>query len=125
MVVQEEFESFGERFNHSITEGNIEGVMALFMKDAVLLSSGDSIAQGHSEIEALIASWMKSYPSREAYTTLACQQDGEIGWWAGRYTADRKIGDDSTNVSKGIFLEVLRRQDDGSWKIQAVCVYPE
>jgi len=125
MGVQEEFEELGENFAHALTNGDLEGVMGFFTEDALLLASGEPVARGRDEIRGIIAGWAESHPTREGYTTLACQIDGDVGWWAGKYSSERKNEDGSTEADNGNFLEVLRRQTDGSWKLQAVCLYPD
>ena len=125
MGFQQDVEQLGERFAEALTSGDLEGVMVLFTEDAVLLASGAPVAQGRSEIHDLMAVWAESHPTREGYTTLACQCDGDMGWWAGKYSSDRKSEDGTTEADNGMFLDVLRRQTDGSWKFQAVCVYPD
>lgn len=125
MGVQQEFEELGNRFAQALTSGDIEGAMGLFTEDAILLVSGAPVAQGRSEIHGIVAGWAESHSARERYSTLACQSEGYMGWWAGKYSSERKNKDGSTEADNGHFLQVLRRQTDGSWKMQAVCIYPE
>jgi uncharacterized protein (TIGR02246 family) len=124
MGVQQEFEELGRRFVEALRSGDLEGLMDFFTEDAVVLSGGEPVAQGRSEISDLIASWIESHPTRGDYTTLACKCDGDMGWWVGEYSGDFKNEDGYNESEKGKFLDVLYRQTDGSWKLQAVCVCP-
>jgi uncharacterized protein (TIGR02246 family) len=124
MGVQQEFEELGRRFVEALTSGDLEGLMDFFTEDAVVLSGGEPVAQGRSEISGLVASWIESHPTRVDYNTLACKCDGDMGWWAGKYSGDFKNEDGYSESEKGKFLAVLYRQTDGSWKLQAVCVCP-
>lgn len=43
---------------------------------------------------------------------------GELGYTVGRYTTSVGAGD-AASTEQGTYLTVWRRQDDGSWKVQA------
>ncbi|MGD8495111.1 MAG: nuclear transport factor 2 family protein [Gemmatimonadales bacterium] len=43
---------------------------------------------------------------------------GELGYTVGRYTTSVGAGDEAS-TEQGTYLTVWRRQDDGSWKVQA------
>ncbi|MBU2510688.1 ketosteroid isomerase family protein [bacterium] len=90
---------FVERAN----AGDVEGLVALYERNAVLVDSNGEIAKGLNQIREFFVKFLASRPQFEPSNQAAaiCSED---------------IALTSSNLSNGdVTAEIARRQPDGSW----------
>jgi uncharacterized protein (TIGR02246 family) len=101
------------------TEGNGEAIAALYTSDATLLPPGEPIVKG----EAAKKYWVdfgNGFAGPTELNTTSVEGSGDLAVAVGTYRmalTPKKAGAKPLPVDEGKYLEVLKRQDDGSWKI--------
>jgi uncharacterized protein (TIGR02246 family) len=101
------------------TSGNGEAIAALYTDDATLLPPGEPIVKG----EAAKKYWVEfgnGFSGPTELNTAKVEGSGNLAYAVGTYRmalTPKKAGSKPLPVDEGKYIEVLQRQDDGSWKI--------
>src|SRR4051812_22453451 len=101
------------------TEGKGDAIAALYTSDATLLPPGEAIVKG----EAAKKYWVdfgNGYAGPTELNTASVEGSGDMAIAVGTYRmamTPKKAGAKPLPVDEGKYIEVLKRQDDGSWKI--------
>jgi uncharacterized protein (TIGR02246 family) len=99
--------------------GDGQAIAALYVSDAVLLPPGEPMVKG----EAAKKYWVdfaNGFSGPTELNTMAVEGGGDVATAIGTYSmtlTPRKTGAKPLPTEEGKYLEVLKRQDDGSWKI--------
>jgi uncharacterized protein (TIGR02246 family) len=94
-------------------------IAALYAADAVLLPPGEPMVKG----EAARKYWVdftNGFSGPVELNTMAVEGGGDVASAIGTYTmtlTPSKAGAKPLPTEEGKYIEVLKRQDDGSWKI--------
>lgn len=117
MSDREEIERVQREYKDACNEGDLRKWMSTLTEDAVVLPPGSPVVSG-AEIEKWAAETV--FDEFNNGLTLIEDEVEVFGDWAflrGRYrlsTTPKQGGDTVEDVGK--YLDVMRRQDDGSWK---------
>jgi uncharacterized protein (TIGR02246 family) len=101
------------------TAGNGDAIAALYTSDATLLPPGEPMVKG----EAIKKYWVdfgNGYAGPTELNTLSVEGSGDLAYAVGTFRmalTPKKAGAKPLPAVEGKYLEVLKRQDDGSWKI--------
>ena len=101
------------------TAGDGDAIAALYAPDATLLPPGEPMVKG----EAAKKYWMdfaKGYSGPTELNTQSVEGSGDLAVAVGTYRMSltpKKAGAKPLPTEEGKYVEVLKRQDDGSWKI--------
>lgn len=87
-----------------INAGDLEGVVSLYEREAVLALPGGQVAVGQDAIGRFYADLLKPKPTFEAGDQLPALRLGDLALTSTRL------------VSGGATAEIARRQPDGSWR---------
>lgn len=99
--------------------GDGAAIAALYASDATLLPPGEAMVKG----EAAKKYWVdfaNGYSGPTELNTMAVEGGGGVASAVGTYSmtlTPKKAGAKPMPKEEGKYIEVLRRQDDGSWKI--------
>jgi uncharacterized protein (TIGR02246 family) len=99
--------------------GDGQAIAALYASDAILLPPGEPMVKG----EAAKKYWVdfaNGFSGSTELNTMAVEGGGDVASAIGTYTMNltpRKAGAKPLPTEEGKYLEVLKRQDDGTWKI--------
>jgi uncharacterized protein (TIGR02246 family) len=101
---------------------DLEGLAGHYADDAVFASSGAPAANGSTEIRRFFANGLtdKNFQVTFASDKVDIAQSGDLAYSRGHFTeqyTDPKTGKVMTQT--GSYLEVFKKQDDGSWKMVA------
>jgi ketosteroid isomerase-like protein len=91
----------------------------LYTSDATLLPPSEPVARGEA-VKKYNANMAKAFSGPFELTTEAVEGRGDLAYSVGTYRATltpRKAGAKPLPTEEGKFLEVLKKQADGSWKI--------
>ncbi|MEJ2289597.1 MAG: SgcJ/EcaC family oxidoreductase [Deinococcales bacterium] len=114
----EAIQQFWSQYIANVEAGNTDGWMALWTDGGVRMAPGAPPAVGLEAIRAQVAPGFANFDSK---LTIDAREITILGDWAysrGLYTADQTAKDGSMSVHvDGKFMSILRRQDDGSWKL--------
>ena len=101
------------------TAGDGPAIAALYDPNATLLPPGEPMVKG----EAAKKYWMdfaKGYSGPTQLNTQSVEGSGDLAVAVGTYRmtlTPKKAGAKPLPTDEGKYVEVLKRQDDGSWKI--------
>jgi uncharacterized protein (TIGR02246 family) len=108
-----------EQWARAAKAGDGQAIAALYVSDAILLPPGEPMVKG----EAAKKYWVdftNGFSGPTELNTMAVEGGGNVATAIGSYTMSltpRKAGAKPLPTEEGKYLEVLKRQDDGSWKI--------
>jgi uncharacterized protein (TIGR02246 family) len=99
--------------------GNGEAIAALYTSDAVLLPPGEPMVRGDAAKKYWV-DFANSFSGPTELNTTAVEGGGGVATAIGTYKMSltpKKAGAKPMPTEEGKYIEVLKRQDDGSWKI--------
>jgi ketosteroid isomerase-like protein len=100
----------------SADSGAVMAFTSFLAADAVQMPSGSAIISGRDSIIAAMSSgpeFALLWEPKHAEVAAS----GELGWTWGVYEAHFSAGEGEEVVSAGKYLNIWRKQDDGSWKV--------
>jgi uncharacterized protein (TIGR02246 family) len=98
--------------------GDAAGLAALYLADASLMPPNAAVVQGHDGIEKFWGAFAGAYGISITVTAEEVEGHGDLAYSRGRYTLDLapKAKGAAPEHDEGKFLEILRRQPDGTWR---------
>jgi uncharacterized protein (TIGR02246 family) len=101
------------------TAGDGKALTALYSSDATLLPPGEAIVKGEA-VAKYNNTMLNDFSGPTELTTTAVEGRGDLAYAVGIYRATltpKKAGAKPLPTDVGKYLEVLKKQADGSWKI--------
>jgi len=103
----------------AVAARDVDGTIALYADDAVLMPLAKPIAEGR---DAIREEWEHSFgipgfANSSRLTSADISLDGTMGVTRGTYEATMKAPDGATVVERGKWVSVWRRQAGGPWRI--------
>ncbi len=112
----EKMRAISEDFAKKVTGADFEGLAILYTEDAVLMPPGHPAVTGRANI----LKWTEAYPPVTKFEFHFDEVDGyeDIAYVRGRYLMQfTPEGSPEPVEDRGKFVEVRRKQVDGSWPI--------
>ncbi len=110
-----------QAFEAAVKAGNTDGIAAIYMEDATLLPPNLPAQKGRNAIRDSWGGLLKDYAVQIESGSDALEGRGDLAYQVGHFrlrgTPKTKGGHPFTDEGK--FLEVLKKQPDGSWKYVA------
>jgi uncharacterized protein (TIGR02246 family) len=105
-------------FAAAANAGNVDAVAAVYTDEATLLPPNQPPRKGREAIREFWGGMLGAYSVRFEVETVAIEGLGDLAYALGRYnlTATPKAKGQPAIEEEGKFVEILRRQPDGSWK---------
>lgn len=90
-------------------------VKMYYAEDAVFMAPNAPAATGHAAIEAML----RTFPPISNFTLQSDDVDGvgDLAYCRGRYSMTMTPPGGAAMADSGKFLEIYRKQADGSWKV--------
>ena len=103
-----------EAFTRLVVAGEFDRLTHLYTEDAVVMPPGHPALQGR----AAVKSWMEAFPKISRFDVELHEIDGEgeLAYVRGSYVMTI-ITDQGSVDTCGKYIEIHRRQPDGSWAI--------
>jgi uncharacterized protein (TIGR02246 family) len=98
--------------------GDAAGIAALYTSDAVLLPPGEPVV--HGDVEKYLSGMTSAVSGPFELKTTSVEGRGDLAYSTGEYQATltpRKPGAKAMPTETGKYLEILKKQSDGSWKM--------
>lgn len=99
--------------------GSAEAMAALYAADAQVLPPNAPAVEGRAAIQKLWGGLLAAYQLKLQVVADEVEGRGDLAYARGHYTMDatpRVPGGAAPFQDRGKFLEILRRQADGSWR---------
>jgi len=108
-------------FASAMGAGDAAGVAAIYLPDAHLLPPDAAPVEGREAIQQFIAGFLGAYHVAIAVSADEIEGRGDLAYARGHYTMEGtpKAAGTPPLREEGKFLEVLRRQADGTWRYAA------
>jgi len=105
-----------DRFGAAYNARNLEALLALYERDALLDFGPHGPVRGLPAIGAALEPFI-ALGGKIEYTRRFCMEVGDLALLSVEYRLkDGRAPDGSAVASTGVTLELARRQPDGSWK---------
>ena len=110
--------SVDSAFVAATNAGDADGVAAAYADDAALLAPNLPPQKGHDAIKAFWGGLLDAYTVRFEVVSDTIEGRGDLAYNQGhyRFTAVPKAKGVPGVADEGKFLEILKKQPDGSWK---------
>ena len=98
--------------------GDAASVAAIYLPDARLMPPNAPTIQGRDAIQQFWGGFLGTYTLKIEVTAEEVEGRGDLAYARGRYVLDAtpKVKGPAPFHEVGKFLEILRRQPDGSWR---------
>lgn len=98
--------------------GDAAGLAALYLADASLMPPNAATVEGREGIRRFWDGFVGAYRIQLSVTSEEVEGRGDLAYARGRYTMDltAKSQGGAALHDEGKFLEILRRQADGTWR---------
>ncbi len=104
-------EALSEAFARHLNAGDANAaVRSFYAVDASLLPPGHAMVSGQRQVRDALQGLLDAGMGDVAMETVKVEQSGDLAYRIGRYSLGKPAPD------RGKFVEVHRRQADGSWK---------
>lgn len=113
-----EIERLGHQWEEAANTGQVERLMEVYAADAVILPPGGPLIEGTATIRELFRQEFETFDTKIAFTTQELEVEGDLAYRRGTYVwrgTERGSGRVLETTNK--FLEIWKRQSDGSWRI--------
>lgn len=106
--------AFSQAFQQHVLAQEWDAATAMYTDSAVFMPPNSPALKGH----AAIREWMGAFPPVASFTvtTDAVVGAGDLMYTYGRY--DMTLGLPGSPTDNGKFVDIRRRQKDGSWKFE-------
>jgi ketosteroid isomerase-like protein len=112
---QDEIEAVTKEFVQKMLDGDRAGLSRLYTHDSVVMPPNHGTVAGQAGIQA----FLDQFPKVTKFVAVNDDIDGrgDIAYVRGSYTMTLELPDGSSVDDEGTYLEIRRRQRDGSWPI--------
>jgi uncharacterized protein (TIGR02246 family) len=113
-----EIERLGQQWEEAANTGQVERLMEVYAPDAVILPPGGPTIEGSETIRELFRQEFERFDTKIAFTTTEIEVEGDMAYRRGGYVwrgTPRGTGQPLETRNK--FLEIWKRQPDGTWRI--------
>ena len=112
-AVRTQLKSRGDDFTKRLLAKDWPGMAALYSTDAIFMPPNEPAVKGRAAIQT----WMSSFPPVSAFslTTEDVDGAGDIAYVRGTYAMSFTPPGAPTVNDHGKFLEIHKRQTDGTW----------
>jgi uncharacterized protein (TIGR02246 family) len=104
-----------QRWLEAFNGGDASGVAQMYAADARLLAPGSDVVQGRADIESFIKEFIQT-GAKLSFDMLTVHETADLCASVSRYTMDFPA-DSGMAPDQGKFIEIWKRQTDGSWLI--------
>jgi ketosteroid isomerase-like protein len=105
-------------FMAAANAADVAGILAVYSSDAALLAPNLPPQKGHDAIKAFWGGLLEAYTVRFEVASDTIEGRGDLAYNRGhyRFTAVPKAKGAPGVADEGKFVEILKKQPDGSWK---------
>jgi uncharacterized protein (TIGR02246 family) len=112
MDVKRAIEDKNAAVKNAYNRGDAAGCAAVFTEDALFLPPNQPLLRGKKAIQELIQGWIDNIGGTMSNPMMEYAVEGDLAFQVATYAFK-----DTKTPDEGKFVEIFRRQPDGSWKI--------
>jgi uncharacterized protein (TIGR02246 family) len=118
MAKKQAFKNSDAAYAKAFNAGDAARIAAIYSKDAIFMMPETPSYKGTKGVRAINQAVIDAGWRNIKFKTIKSGSDGDLAFNIGSVSMDQPSGDGTARV-KGKYLDVYRRQRDGSWKIIA------
>ena len=104
-------------FAAALNAKDAKAAAALYTEDAVLIPPGEPMVRGRQAIEEYWRGAIESGGMREvSVETVDADSSGSLGYETGNFKLTANGPDGAAVIETGRYVELLRREPDGTWR---------
>ena len=113
MNLKRALEAFDAAYNEAFDRGDAAGCAAFFTDDVLLMAPGEPMLRGKEAFEEAYRGRMsKSAGGKHRNHLIEYGEEGDLAYQVGTFAISG-----ANPTEQGKFLNVLKRQADGTWKV--------
>ena len=112
MDVKKAIEDKNATLRMAYNRGDAAACVAVFTEDALMLPPHQPMVRGKMAIKELIQGWLDKIGGTLSNPMLEFSFAGDLAFQVATYAFQ-----DTNTPDQGKFVEILKRQPDGSWKV--------
>jgi uncharacterized protein (TIGR02246 family) len=117
-TVRQAIEAANANQANGFKAGNIDGIVANYTPDAMVMMTGQASMVGAAAIREGLTGWLSQGPITDfVLTTGDVMLADDLAIETGTFTLTQKPKDGAAMTDKGKYISVWKKQADGSWKI--------
>jgi uncharacterized protein (TIGR02246 family) len=124
MAKKQAFKNSDAAYAKAFNAGDAAQVAALYSKDAIFMMPETPAYKGTKGVRAQNQALIDAGWRNIKFKTIKSSSDGDLAFNIGSVSADQPSSGGTAKVT-GKYLDVYRRQRDGSWKIIATMYNPD
>ncbi len=116
MSIEQAIHDADAQYADAFNRGDIAAIAALHTEDVVYLPPNASAVSGRQGVESTAKELLDAGWKNMSFSSVQFGSDGDLAYHVGRYSVDVPT-DEGTTTDSGKFVDIYKRQADGSWKI--------
>jgi ketosteroid isomerase-like protein len=119
VAARAELKESDRAFARDTAERGVEGWVAWFDEEGVMLPAGSSLTRGREAIRDLMTPAFAD-PAVILHwgpTEARVSRSGDLGYTLGWYELRRRADEETVTLKRGKYVTIWRKQADGSWKV--------
>ena len=105
-----------DQYTAAFNSNDAAAAAAYFADEAIMMGPNQAAVEGKQAIQAAYDSLFKESAAKGAFTSIEVQVVGDWAYQRGNYAQTVTPKSGKPIEDSGKFLEILKRQSDGSWK---------
>jgi len=115
-ALRKEIEVTNSKWSSAVNSGDPSAIEECLDEGAIYLGPGAPAIFGKDAVVAEAKTWIEAGATNESFEIIEVFGDGDIAYQVGAYSIDYPQEDGSLETDRGKFVDIFRRQEDGSWK---------
>jgi uncharacterized protein (TIGR02246 family) len=112
MDIKKAIEDKNASLRTAYNQGDAAGCAAVFIEDAIMMPPNQPMLRGKKAIRELIQSWIDNIGGTISNPMMEFAVEGDLAYQVATYAFK-----DTKTPDQGKFVEIFRRQSDGTWKV--------
>ena len=116
MSIEQAIQDADKQYADAFNRGDIAAIAALHTEDVVYLPPNASAVSGRQGVESTAKELLDAGWKNMSFSSVQVGSDGDLAYHVGTFSIDAPT-DEGMTTETGKFVDVYKRQADGSWKI--------
>lgn len=117
MSVEEEIKNLDVQFADAFNRGDLAALVAMHAENALLLPPDSPAERGSEAVESGFRELLDAGWKNLSFNSVEVGSDGALAYHVGNYGADVPTEEGTSNRLTGKYVDIYKRDADGSWKI--------
>ena len=116
MSIEQAIQDADKQYADAFNRGDLAAIAALHTEDVLYLPPNASAVSGRQGVESTAKELLDAGWKNMSFSSVQFGSDGDLAYHVGTFSIDAPT-DEGMATETGKFVDVYKRQADGSWKI--------